>query len=118
VGWQEPACPATLQARQVPQLAAEQQTPSMQFPLSQSVPALQSWPRRRRPHAPLLQTLPGAQSALAVHTAMQVVPLQAKGAQLCVVAGLQLPAPSQLWGSEAVVVPLGQEGPAHCVPAA
>ena len=118
VGWQEPAWPLMLQARQVPQLVDEQQTPSTQFPLSHSPPPWQSWPRRLRPHEPLLQTLPGAQSLSAAQTAMQVVPLQAKGAQLWVVAGLQVPAPSQLRASEAVVVPTAQEGPAHCVPAA
>jgi len=117
IGWQEPACPPTLQARQVPQLAAEQHTPSTQFPLPHSPPALQSWPSRFKPHEPLLQTFPGAQSPSPAQTAMQVVPLQAKGAQLWVVAGLQVPAPSQLRASEAVVAVVGQEGPAHCVPA-
>lgn len=71
-----------------------------------------------RPHEPLLHTLPGAQSLSAVQTATQVVPLQANGAQLWVVAVLQVPRPSQLRASEAVVVPIAQEGPAHCVPAA
>ena len=118
VGWQEPACPGMLQARQVPQLGAEQHTPSTQLPLAHWVAALQSWPRRSSPHEPLLQTFPGAQSLSAAQTAMQLVPLQANGEQLCVLAGLQVPAPSQVRASEAVVVPSGQEGPAHCVPAA
>lgn len=39
VGWQAPACPPTLQARQVPQLVDEQHTPSTQFPLAHSPPA-------------------------------------------------------------------------------
>ena len=114
---QAPAAPATLQDTQVGQLADEQQTPSTQLPLSQSAPAAQIWPRRFLPHAPALQTFPGAQSPSTAQTAVQVVPLQAKGAQVCVVAGLQTPAPSQVRASVAVVVPFGQAGPAHCVPA-
>ncbi len=70
------------------------------------------------PHEPLLQTLPGAQSLSTAQTAVQAVPLQAKGVQVWVVAGLQTPAPSQVRASVAVVIPFGQEGPAHCVPAA
>jgi hypothetical protein len=116
-GWQDPAWPETLQALQVPQLGEEQQTPSTQLPLPHSVPAPHSWPSRLRPQEPLLQTFPGEQSVSTAQTATQAVPLQANGAQLCVVAGLQVPAPSQLRASEAVVPPVGQVGPAHWVPA-
>jgi hypothetical protein len=118
IGWHEPACPDTLQARQVPQLADEQQTPSTQFPLPHSPPVAQSWPSRLRPQEPLLQTFPGAQSESMAQTATQAVPLQANGVQLWVAAGLQVPAPSQLRASEAVMPPVGQVGAAHCVPAA
>jgi hypothetical protein len=76
-GVHAPALPVTLQARQVPQLAAEQQTPSTQLPLSHSAAAPQICPRRFFPHEPLLQTLPGAQSLSPVHAARQAVPLQA-----------------------------------------
>jgi hypothetical protein len=117
-GWQAPAVPAPLQEAQVAQLAEEQQTPSTQLPLSHSPPVPQIWPRRFLPQAPPVQTFPGAQSPSTAHTAVQVVPLQAKGAQLWVVAGLQMPAPSQVRANVAVVIPFGQEGPAHCVPAA
>jgi hypothetical protein len=113
IGWQDPACPETLHDWQTPQLGAEQQTLSTQLPLSQSVPALQIWPRRRSPHDPPLHTLPGAQSLSWLQTAMQVVPLHANGAQLWVVAALQLPAPSQLRANEAVVAPTGQLGLTH-----
>jgi hypothetical protein len=68
-----------------------------------------------------LQTFPAEQSALVAQTDTQAVPvaaLQANGAQLCVEAGLQVPAPSQVRGELAVTAPLGQEGPRHCVPAA
>jgi hypothetical protein len=54
-GWQLPALPATLQAVQTPQLAAEQQTPSTQLPLSHSAPDTQSCPRRLLPHEPAIQ---------------------------------------------------------------
>jgi hypothetical protein len=40
-GVHAPALPVTLHARQVPQLAAEQQTPSTQLPLSHSAAAPQ-----------------------------------------------------------------------------
>ena len=76
-GWQLPPLPATLQARQLPQLAVEQQTPSRQLPLSQSDPEPHTWPRRFLPQEPALQTLPGAQSASIPQAALQVVPLQA-----------------------------------------
>jgi hypothetical protein len=117
-GWQAPAVPATLHEAQVAQLADEQQTPSTQLPLSHSAPAPQIWPRRFFPQAPPVQTFPGAQSPSTAQTAVQPVPLQAKGVQLWVVAGLQTPAPSQLRANVAVVIPFGQAGPAHCVPAA
>jgi hypothetical protein len=84
---QVPAEPATLQAAHVPQLAAPQQTPSTQFPPWHSLPIAQAWPSRLRPQEPPLQTLPGAQSLSLLQTATQAVPLQAKGAQLCVLAG-------------------------------
>ena len=76
-GWQEPAFPATAQERQVPQLAAAQQTPSTQLLLSHSVPAPHCWPRRLRPQEPAVQKLLGAQSAFEAHAAKQVVPLHA-----------------------------------------
>ena len=110
-----------LQTWHMPQLAAEQQTPSTQFPLPHSAPPPQSWPRRLRPHDPALQKLPDEQSPLPLQTETQAVPvaaLQANGTQDCVEAGLQVPAPSQVRGELAVTAPAGQEGPRHCVPAA
>jgi hypothetical protein len=118
-GWQFPAFPVRLQTWQLPQLALEQQTPSTQLPLSHSLAAAHNWPRRLRPQAPLAsQNLLGAQSALLAHTATQPVPvaaLQAKGAQDCVAAALQVPFPSQVRARLSVTDPLGQEGPAHWV---
>jgi len=115
---QVPAEPATLQAAHVPQLAVPQQTPSTQLPPWHSFPIAQAWPSRLRPHEPPLQTFPGAQSASLLQTATQAVPLQAKGAQLCVPAGWQTPAPSQVRASVAVIAPVGQAGATHWVPAA
>jgi len=119
-GWQVPAFPVRLQTWQLPQLATEQQTPSTQLPLSHSPPAAQSWPRRLSPQVPALQTLPAAQSPLLAQTETQAVPvvaLQANGEQVCVDAGLHVPLPSQARARVSVTEPLGQEGPAHCVPA-
>lgn len=119
-GLQVPALPVRLQTWQLPQLADEQQTPSTQLPLSHSLPAAQSWPSRLSPHAPALQTFPGEQSLLLAQTATHAVPvlaLQANGAQDWVDAGLQAPLPSQARASVAVTELLGQEAPAHWVPA-
>ena len=116
-GWQLPAAPETLHDVQVPHAADEQQTPSTQLPLSHSAGAAQIWPRRFLPHDPLLQTIPETQSLSTPQAARQVVPLQVYGAQDCIVADLHVPAPSQLRASVAVVVPVGQTGAAHCVPA-
>jgi hypothetical protein len=61
-GLHMPARPVTLHDWQLPQLAAAQQTPSVQWLLSHSAAPPHSWPRRLRPHEPALQTLPVAQS--------------------------------------------------------
>ena len=118
-GWQEPDFPGRLQVWQLPQGPLEQQTPSTQLPLSHSDPAAQAWPRRFRPQAPELQNLPGAQSLLLAQTATQALPaaLQANGVHDCVVAGLQVPLPSQVCASVSVTEPVGHDGAAHCVPA-
>jgi hypothetical protein len=76
-GWHAPARPATLHDWQLPHPFDEQQTPSTQLPLSHWLAPPHSWPRRLRPHAPLLQTLPGAQSTSAPQAALQVAPLHA-----------------------------------------
>jgi hypothetical protein len=76
-GWHMPPRPVTLQDWQLPQLSVVQQTPSAQWALSHSVPTVHSWPRRLRPQAPALQTLPGAQSPSPPHAPLQVVPLHA-----------------------------------------
>jgi hypothetical protein len=107
-----------LQTWQLPQLAVEQQTPSTQLPLAHSVPTEQICPSRLRPHDPFVQNCPGAQSVSAVQTATQlwVAALQANGAHVWVVTGLQAPAPSQV-RARLAVVGVAQAGAAHCVPA-
>ena len=117
-GLHMPPMPATLHDWQFPQLAEAQQTPSVQLPLPHSAPPEQSWPRRLRPQDPALQTFPGAQSTSAPQAAWQVVPLHAYAPQDCVTGGRQLPAPSQVRASVAVVPDAGQVGGAHWVPAA
>ena len=76
IGLQLPAPPGALQDVQVPQLVAEQQTPSTQLPLSHSVPPVQICPRRFFPQEPLLQTVPVAHSLSPEQAARQEVPLQ------------------------------------------
>jgi hypothetical protein len=119
-GWQDPAVPERLQAWQAPHAPAEQQTPSTQLPLAHSPPVPQICPRRLSPHEPALQNCPVAQSASLAQTATHavcVVVLQVNGKQDWVVAGLHVPAPSQVRTSVPTVEPAGQEGAAHWVPA-
>jgi hypothetical protein len=102
----------------LPQLAAAQQTPSVQWPLSHSLLPPHSWPRRFSPHDPPLQTLPVEQSPSPPQAAWQVVPLQAYAPHDCVTGGRHMPAPSHVRASVAVLPDVGQVGGAHCVPAA
>ncbi len=74
-GWHEPATPATLHDWQVPQLGAEQQTPSTQLPLAHWVPVEQICPSRLRPHDPALQVAGDAQSASLLQAARQPWPV-------------------------------------------
>ena len=76
-GLHMPAMPVTLHDWQFPQVAAAQQTPSVQWALSHSLAPAHSWPSRLRPHDPALHTLPGAQSPSPPQAAWQVVPLHA-----------------------------------------
>jgi hypothetical protein len=68
------------------------------------------------PHEPSMQTAGAAQSAFAVHVALQAAAPQVKGAH-DVAAGLrQVPAPSQAAPGVNVVPPAGQAAAAHDVP--
>jgi hypothetical protein len=76
-GLHMPAMPAMLHERQLPHVLAAQQTPSTQLPLSHWLFAAHSWPRRLRPQAPALHTLPGEQSPSPPQAELHVVPLHA-----------------------------------------
>jgi len=71
-GWQDPATPATLQAWQLPQDGAEQQTPSTQAPLAHWPAAEQICPSRLSPHDPALQVAGGTQSPSPPHAPRQL----------------------------------------------
>jgi hypothetical protein len=77
-----PAEAVRLQARHAPVHALSQHTPWAQNPDAHSLAAAQSAPRGLRPHEPLVQNSPGAQSALPPQPVWQVSPLQAKGLQV------------------------------------
>lgn len=72
-GAQAPTKPATLQARQGPQVMAPQHTPSTQFPEEHCVPAVQAIPADFSPQVPPVQTLGGAQSASVPHALKQAL---------------------------------------------
>jgi hypothetical protein len=120
---QFPALPVMLQAWQVAQAVALQQTPSTQLlPVRQSDDSVQDCPRRCLvPQRPTFvsqmsgdwQSLSAAQAAL-----QAVVPLQTYGAQLIVDAAWQVPLPSQVRPEVSVVPAVGQEGAAQEVPPA
>ena len=110
-----PALPITLQAMHRPQLMEKQQTPSMQLPLSHSVPPPHSWPSRFLPHELLMQKLPDAQSPSILQVELQPVPAQANGMHFCVPPDRQVPLPSQEPGRLAVIASL-HDGSVHWVP--
>ena len=118
---QTPALPELLQAWQVPQLEVPQHTPSTQkLPVRHSVVDPHAWPSAfLSPHRFVLgsQMLGAMQLVLETQVVSQLEPLQAKGAHGSVLAGRQVPAPSQVRASVAVEVPMGHVGGAHSVPA-
>lgn len=114
-----PALPLTLQDWQVPQAADAQQTPSTQLkPDRQSLVTLQVCPWWFFPQMFAVQVFPDMQSPSTLHAVLQVVPLQAYGAQLVVLPVWHFPAPSQVRALFWVDVPVGQLGGTHTVPAA
>jgi len=120
---QFPAVPARLQAWQVAQAVALQQTPSTQLlPVRQSPVVAHDCPSRFLLPQRLVtgsQISVPAQSASLAQAALQaVLPLQTYGAQLIVVAAWQVPLPSQVRPEVNVVLPVGQEGAAQDVPPA
>jgi hypothetical protein len=73
---QAPTKPGTLQAWQTPQDADPQQTPSVQLPLSQSVPAAHSAPSGFNLQSDPAQVAGAVQSASDVHDIVQAPPAQ------------------------------------------
>src|SRR5258705_3369394 len=114
---QKPARPDALHVSQVPPQRPSQQNPSVQKPLAHSLSPAHAAPCGRT-HSPLVQTVPGMQSALPVHDERQspVPALHTKGSQVCVPALLQVPAPSQVEAS-VEVLPL-QDAATQVVPPA
>src|SRR6185312_482809 len=120
---QLPALPATLQDWQIEQAVALQQTPSTQLlPVRQSVVAAQGCPSRfLLPHRLVVRSQMSGlwQSASDEQAALQaVLPLQTYGSHLMVVAGWQVPMPSQVRPEVRMTLFVGQEGGAHEVPPA
>lgn len=95
-GEQVPAEPASAHDRQVPVQAVSQQTPCAQNPDTHEAAVLQAAPGGSLPQLPFAQTLGATQSALVVQVALQAAVPQAKGAHGAVLAGRQVPAPSQV----------------------
>jgi hypothetical protein len=94
----------------VPQLPLLQQVPSTQLPEPHSLPAPQLAPSAFLPQLPSPQ-VPTEQSSSPLQLWRQALAeaSQRKGAQDCIVAGGQLPSPSQKAASDSALAPAGQE---------
>jgi len=114
-GEQVPVVPDSAQDRQVPVQAVSQQTPCAQKPETQDAAAVQAAPGGSLPQLPLLQTLGETQSLSPEHVALQAMLAQVNGSHLAVVAGRQVPAPSQV--RACVSVEPVQDGDPQVVPA-
>jgi hypothetical protein len=114
-GEQVPADPASAHDRQVPVQAVSQQTPCAQKPDTQDAAAVHAAPGGSLPQLPLAQTLGATQSAFVVQVTLQADAPQAKGVHVAVVAGRQVPAPSQV--RDCVRVDPVHEAAAQLVPA-
>ncbi len=114
-GEQVPVVPVSAHDMHVPVQAVSQQTPCAQKPDWQEAAAVQAAPGGSLPQLPLVQTLGETQSALVVQVALHAAVAQVNGSHMAVVAGRQVPAPSQVraWVS---VEPV-QDGEPQDVPA-
>lgn len=116
-GVQVPALPLIAQDRQLPPQVVLQQTPCAQTPLPHSVPVWQTAPFDLRPHDPLLQYWPAAQSASVVQLDLQALRPQTNGKQE-VGAGIpHVPAPSQVPAAVKALPGTAQLAFAQAVPA-
>jgi hypothetical protein len=118
---QVPCRPMMLHAWQVPHEGVAQHTPSTQaFPVRHSSSEPHASPRRcLSPHLFFArsQMAGKAQSVSATQVVLQAEPLHRYGSHDCVLAGLQLPAPSHARPSVWTMAFAGQEGGAQGVPA-
>ncbi len=95
-GEQVPALPESAHDRQVPVQALSQQTPCAQKPDTHDEALVQGAPGGSLPQLPLLHTLGATQSALVVQVILQAAVPHPNGSHMAVVAGRQVPAPSQV----------------------
>jgi hypothetical protein len=114
-GEQVPVVPVSAQDMHVPVQAVSQQTPCAQNPDTHDACAVQGAPGGSLPQLPLVQTFGLTQSALVVQVALHAAVAQVKGSHMAVVAGRQVPAPSQV--RACVSVELVQDGDPQVVPA-
>ena len=114
-GEQVPVVPDRAQDMQISVQAVSQQTPWAQKPETQDAAAVQAAPGGSLPQLPLLQTFGDTQSLSPAHVALQAVLAQVNGSHLAVVAGRQVPAPSQV--RACVSVEPVQDGDPQAVPA-
>jgi hypothetical protein len=110
-----PRKPGTLQAWQVPQLAAPQQTPSTHQPLSHSVPDMQPAPSSFFRHTAPEQVDGGTQSLSSPQGAAQAPARQTYGVQSLLLPAWHRPAPSHI-EAPTTEVPAHVAGP-QAVPA-
>jgi hypothetical protein len=113
---QTPVEPASAHDWQTAVQEVWQQTPWLQKVLLHSLPPAQVRPSSLRPQSPLVQTAGVAQSASAVHDALQIAAPQRYGKQLLADGVTQVPLPSHDEMGVKVVVALGQVEPAQLVP--
>jgi hypothetical protein len=102
-----------------PSQTALQQTPCFEQtrPVAHWLLAEQGPPFGSSPHEPLMQVALGAQSAFAVQVDLQAAAPHAYGKQEVDVGVTHLPPPSQVDVLVALIVPAGQVGSLHFVPA-
>jgi hypothetical protein len=114
-GEQVPVVPISAQDMHVPVQAVSQQKPCAQKPDWQDAAAVQAAPGGSLPQLPLVQTLGETQSVLLVHVVLHAAVAQVNGSHMAVVAGRQVPAPSQM--RPCVSVDPVQDGDPQEVPA-
>ena len=118
-GEHDPRVMLSVHETQGPSHRALQQTPCFEQtrPDAHWLFAEQGPPFGSSPHEPLMQVALGAQSAFAVQVDLQAAAPQANGKHMIDVGVTHLPPPSQLDWLVEMIVPAGQVGSLHFVPA-